>query len=205
MKNQVKVKETEVFQDTQGRHTVCEGKLILIKSKDVNKSNVYVNSIGYTSYIVSETEKILDEDTVLYKGEIITISKNRGHYLSSYDYTNIDVRADLCQKILVFPDNFSPKQLQAIVDEKILDEMKVLVECSVKWREEWDGNNHDGEPVIISDYTIKLNQQNHISIFPIVNNNDLSDRLFQLANDFAIAKEGDIAVMLHSIRNNYAR
>ena len=31
----------------------------------------------------------------------------------------------------------------------------------------------------------------------------LSDRLFTLANDFAIAKEGDIAVRLHSIYNNY--
>ena len=58
MKNHAKVSKTEAYTDPQGEHIVCRGKLVLIKSKYVPDGNVYVNSIGYKSIIISETEPI---------------------------------------------------------------------------------------------------------------------------------------------------
>ncbi len=204
MKNQVKVKETEVFQDPQGKHTVCRGRLVLIKSQteaDLMISNVYINNISYTAIIVSNTEKANKGDLILFEQEILTVRENKGHYLSTYEYPQIDVRADLCNKILASPENFSRKQLQAIIDGKIIDGMEVFVECYKRYKEDWVEDNLDGEPTMFYDYKIQLDSQSSISMFPIVKNNDLADRLFKLANDFATAKQGDIAVKLHSIHN----
>ncbi len=197
MQNQVKVRNIDTHITSQGGHIVCEGKLQLIKSKEVENSNVYVNNIGHTSYIVSETELIHSEDKVLYKGEVLTASINRGYYLSTYEYTSVDVRTDSCKKILALPENFSPKHLQAIVDDKLENNDNVLVECYPKVMQ----FNQS-----MTDFNlIKLNKQSHIKLFPVKKKDDLADRLFKLANDFAVAKEGDIAVQLHTIRNSYLK
>ncbi len=218
MKNQVKVKETSVHTSSYGNYVVCEGVLRLIKS-NVEDSVFYKDGIGLMKnngcdmfgtgeylkpVIISKTEEIKDEDSILHKEEILTVSKNRGHYLSIYEFTHIDVRADLCNKILVKSDNFSPKQLQAILDGKLKDGMNVLVEC--------EGCEVDYVTSVWSPKgsyigkQIKLDSNNHIKLFGMPNKEEsLSDRLFKLANDFAVAKEGDIAVQLHLIRNRYAR
>ncbi len=218
MKNQVKVQEITDFLDHQKKRAVavCEGKLIFVTHFDLGEPDyvTYLKIPNWKPVIVSETEKIQDEDKVLYmqhddkisvrglsNGTILTVSKNRGLYLSTYEFTNIDIRADYCKKILAFPDNFSPKQLQAINDKKLRSGMNVLVECSVKLREEWRGSDRDGEPFTVEDYSIKLNPKKHIKLFPLVKDSSLSDKLFQLANEFAIAKQGDIAVKLHAIHN----
>ncbi len=206
MKNQVKVTKTDTHITPQGAHIVCEGMLLLIKSKsseDIMRSNVYINSIGYTAIIVSNTEDINDEDVVLHKGELLIVKKNNGHYLSTYQCAKIEIRANLCNKVLVFPNNFSQKHLQAIIDGKIEDGDNVLIECeSVEVNyvtDTWSSSGH------YIGKQIKLDNKSHIKLFAAKKRDDLADRLFKLANDFAVAKEGDIAVMLHTIHNNYLK
>lgn len=44
--------------------------------------------------------KIKDGDKVLHEQDILTVNKNKGAYLSTHQFPNIDIRTDLCKKII---------------------------------------------------------------------------------------------------------
>ncbi len=118
----VKVTKTETYKDSQGDHTVCKGKLVLIipehKTGDEGYFRFY-NGVYFKPIIISEIEIILAKDKV-------------------YDVDNkqikeagIDEKYILNEnfKVLSLPENFSPKHIQAIIDGKLKDGDEVFVEC----------------------------------------------------------------------------
>ena len=73
--------------------------------------------------------------------------------------------------------------------EKIL--LNVINDFNSKW------TSHAEKDAGVSEYAekiVKLFSQADVS-------GSLQDKLFELANDFAVAKQGEVAVKLHSIRN----
>lgn len=170
MKNQVKVEKTEIYKDSQkGDTIVCRGKLVLKPSKEKsvlygvqnkveNGKWLYFFTTNETSdvvkgdykwiqpIIISETEDIDDGDDML-QAESIIVNVRRPYVIMDYD-----------KKILAFPENFSPKQLTAIVDGKLKDGDVVLVECQEK--DFSDITHYD----VIN--IVKLNKDNHITLMP---------------------------------------
>lgn len=70
----------------------------------------------------------------------------------------------ICRKILSLPEHFSPQQLQMIVDGKLKDGGKVLIECEQSTVAAWAGPNmirKHGSGI----FGIKLNP--HITIYPV--------------------------------------
>ncbi len=166
----IKIKHTEQH---QGK-IVCKGKLLLIETKEPTKLHleedgqmmlynepcIYSNTKRFISIIISKNEEIEAKDKY-FNSECNTIDKSAVGEVSLGDYDN-------CSKILALPKNFSPEQLQMIVDGKMKDGDEVFLKCSKanvyigthpnsgeKNVEIWDG-----------DYAIKLNNQNHITLIP---------------------------------------
>jgi hypothetical protein len=138
---QVKINQVESYKDSQGEHIVAKGKLI-----DLNHGTI----LRFNPIIISKTEKIEVGDNYLDDTNTIRVAVT-----DDKDYWN---RRPNYYKILALPEQFSPKQLQAIVDGD-----EVYVEC-----EEYAVGNYgmsDGEPDV--DFRVKLNQQGHIKLFPV--------------------------------------
>lgn len=87
-------------------------------------------------YFLSD-EKIKDEDLVLHKNRVHRVSKNRGLYLSVYEFTNIDIRTDFCKKII------------AATDESIGDSLKALPRPSNEFLEAYCKANGKIEEVLV--------------------------------------------------------
>lgn len=69
------------------------------------------------------------------------------------------------KKILALPEHFSPEQLQMIVDGRLKDGDKVLVECEKYYyskKSEVGGHDHN-----YFSYQIKLNSSNHITLHKV--------------------------------------
>lgn len=104
---------------------VTDGKLVLVWG-DCRKEEFYkynIESHDKTQFakpiLISETEKIEDgELCLLSNGNIVKYEGDQGlkHTLNP-------------KKVLALPEHFSPEQLQMIVDGKLRDGDKVLVEC----------------------------------------------------------------------------
>lgn len=138
---------------------VAEGKIVLVECKPdeakfwlsakgtlciyLQEYGLIWGTRGYLKpIIISETEKIEVGDWFYWHdsdGETKLIAKSIG----TTDETHIKARSDnefgygdwnieYANKILAFPEHFSPKHLQDIVDGKLKDRDKVLIEC-----EEW--------------------------------------------------------------------
>lgn len=192
--------------------SVCNGKLVLIPVIpdetfepyvfDFSKENDRVGTFR-KPIVISETEEIVVGDNAIFthvypssEKFIVTgkVEKIVDGYLyfegntTGYKLTTLTTYKP-CKKILVLAENFSPQQLQDIVDRKLKNGDEILVECEFY-------NDNPMHRIT----QIKFNKDNHINIFP-VKGEELRDRLFKLANDFAIAKQGDIAVRLHQIHN----
>jgi hypothetical protein len=102
----------------------------------------------------------------------------------------------------VFPENFSFKQLEAIIDGKMRDKSRVLIECeSTPVDYVTDTWSPDGHYV---GNQIKLDTSNNITLFRSDKEtiNDLKAQLFALANKFAGDEYGHVAVQLHQIHNS---
>jgi hypothetical protein len=52
------------------------------------------------AYLCSPDEEKKEGDKIIHRGQILTVGKNRGNYLSVYEFTHIDIRTDSCIKIL---------------------------------------------------------------------------------------------------------
>jgi hypothetical protein len=195
-----KVTKTEQYRDSQGEHLICRGKLVLISiEKDPKEIGITIFGVCYKPIIISEAEAIEDGDFGFdsLSREIIEVS-GKALYFNERRTNDTDF-----WKILALPEHFSPEQLEDIVNGKLKDGDEVLVECENKYFEP-DSSIHSNRGWEV--LAVKLNQSNHITMLPKGEGveESLSDRLFKLANDFAVAKEGDIAVMLHKIRNDYS-
>lgn len=152
---------------------VAEGKLVLVECKPEEallfqylntttfvgiKMGHYVKGLGkyYKPILISETEKIEVGDWAynLKTKELKQATTQDGAILSGMTWC----------KVLALPEHFSPKHLQAIVDGKLKDGDKVLVECEKKdYRGDWDyvGNNNS---VYKTEHFIKFNSSNHITL-----------------------------------------
>lgn len=175
-----KVKQIETYKDSQGEHLVCRGKLVLIKNElfdlDICKQRVLIDNDLFSPIIISETEEIEEKDNLLIKsnlykeGVIRYATKHYGKCVYNFDnkkyvwtysgetYQQFIINEEAF-KILVLPEQFSPKHLQAIIDGKLKDGDEVLVECDDKWITV--AHSLDVEMFI------KLTKDNHIKLFPV--------------------------------------
>lgn len=108
----------------------------------------------YKPILISETEKIEVGDWMLSHNRIICQAANN----ILVNMKSVD--GARCYKVLSLPEHFSPQQLQMIVEGKLKDGDKMLVECESK--------DKYSEPYLkgLKEYQIKLNP--HITIYPPV-------------------------------------
>ena len=168
-----KVKKTHVFKDSQGEHIVASGKLLLLRCVEQPNVKVYIKEVtnhgtkqtGYIPFIVAyQEEPIYAHDKIIHDGKILTVKENKGKYVSTIELSFIDIRLDLCKKILVKPDNLSQKHLKAIQDGKLRDGDEVYIDC--KENRKYDDNNI----YINSEFTVNI--VNHVArLFKSPNSN----------------------------------
>ncbi len=166
-----KVKTVESYEDSQGKHIVAKGKLVLIEDngpsklvRQISNGKLFYNkeeslksglAQPLKPLIISETEEIEVGDKVLWLNQKIwdnfQISKN-GWYLQSGSSQFRPISE--FKKILVLPEQFSKAHLQAIVDSKMKDGDEVFVGCEVdaddkrNWYIDFpSGKYHDDEPI----------------------------------------------------------
>ena len=128
-------------------------ELVLIKGETTNldlpiSGEIMVNSRMVKPISISRTEKIEVGDWFLAD----TVFNQYIVKCTSVDesFINGNFYCSLCFKILALPEHFSPQQLQDIVDGKLKDGDKVLIECEIDEKQE---------------FKIKLNP--HITIYPV--------------------------------------
>jgi len=133
---QIKVKDTRmqwIVTPHQGNThhknmLVAESKLVLVDTgtdgdyPDYSRQIIGINHRWVRPIIISETEKIEERDKDWY------YVKDVNNYYSTSTHS-IKLFHGKHFKVLALPEHFSPKHLQAIVDGKMKDGDKVLVEC----------------------------------------------------------------------------
>lgn len=183
MNTQIKVKETKIFEDELAHEDVLvvEAKLVLVPCKVEDKPILFRNSQGkfslgikepvsmWNPLLVSETEKIYDGDWRIRLDVQSTDYEFliRCHIPSSNiikevhrDNIEREIYKRPFYKVLALPKHFSLQQLQMIVDGKLKDGDKVLIECYNSCPCQLDRC----ENLI---YSIKLNSSNHITLYRI--------------------------------------
>jgi len=135
MKTIIKVsKEIQEVETSMGAKKCVEGKLVLITEgmspydRAANSDEIVIEDMYYKPIIISETEKEKDGHALVY--DAVSEQILREPYIDSD-----------CYKILALPEHFTNKQLQAIVDGKLKDGDKVIVEVEGHGFE-WDFNNN---------------------------------------------------------------
>lgn len=147
--------------DQWGDVPVAEAKLVLIdkwpniegQARIDRNRWITVNGKEYKPILISETEKIEEGDWVydtIQGGEIEQVSKE---WIQKWIYAG---GFQGWRKIIALPEHFSPKHLQAIVEGKMKDGDKVLVEVR-RTMSIIQGNGH----------IIKLNPSNYITLHKI--------------------------------------
>lgn len=129
----------------------------------------------YKPIYISETEKIevggfaYNYMTKRY-GRVLRISQNGDITIDNGQYEDTSSPNNFV-KVLALPEHFSPEQLQAIIDGKLKEGSKCLVECEevinhISWDKELESkfDYEKGYPIQINQ--IKLNP--HITIYPLV-------------------------------------
>lgn len=142
---------------------VAEAKLVLVESTKKD-GEIYHDEEGwhinhgafnsgkyYKPILISETEKIEVGDWTYHSRKDMQQLKQVTNPNAENDLLNLGWR-----KVLALPEHFSPKHLQAIVDGKMKDGDKVLVECEKQY--------HDGDQW---HHKIKLNSSNHITLHKV--------------------------------------
>lgn len=114
--------------------------------------------LGKIPIIISETEKIEVGDWVYYQDDNVIFKCEHPNLIGVGEY-----------KVLSLPEHFSPKHLQAIVDGKMKNGDKVLVECEDTYTEWTDAYSLEGtkmrkRPTKYPIKTIKLNSSGHVTL-----------------------------------------
>ncbi len=179
---------------------VAEAKLVLVECKPeeaklfgvmIGNSNGFKGGLfdysktgllkGITKYwkpiLISETEKIIKGDQAYWNKTSPII------FEAEYDW---DINPIF--KILALPEHFSPKHLQAIVDDKLKDGDKVLVEC--------DALNTTITSIAQSGYThsVKLNSSNHITLHKVEEKMYTREEVRELCYQLAMRITSDTVV-----------
>lgn len=179
---QIQVKDTkEIYFNKKDSFTskpeirkvlATEGKLILIKrigeacgnfwlNHDNKTYSIHSTDEGDHQYkalikptIISQTEPIESLDNVLVDNKFITTTKSW-----EFDYAcRFPKEKRPRYKILTLPEHFSPQHLQDIVDGKLKEGDKVLVEC--------ENDTYDDTPLTTKPCTvIKFDSSNHITLY----------------------------------------
>lgn len=153
---------------------VTDAKLVLVECKEVKHAILHsiINKNGkfYKPILISETEKIEVGDWMYWNGTTKQIIE------ATISFSPNDPSSPIVSKILALPEHFSPEQLQMIVDGKLKDGDKVLVECEKMFH--ILGNNSWQKSITKKEYqhcewkewdVIKLNP--HITIYPVEEKN----------------------------------
>jgi|SRR6185369_3561217 len=161
---------------------VAEAKLVLVESI-LEESLIYIihdfkerrfdrivlskghtGELGkyYKPILISEKEKIEEGDWIVVNEVSNGVIKQHGSLIQEAESKYAP--SVYVQKVLALPEHFSPKHLQAIVDGKMKDGDKVLVECESKYIEPPDTiHSNRGYDINI----VKLNSSNHITLHPV--------------------------------------
>lgn len=63
--------------------------------------------------------EINDGDKILHEGDILTVNKNKGAYLSTYQFPHIDIKADVCDKIIGSSNSYFGTEIPFLDRNKI--------------------------------------------------------------------------------------
>jgi hypothetical protein len=183
---QIKVKDTKMhavrftenrdsmyYQASSKSVPVVEGKLVMVPyntDKPLNKNYTLLDC--FKPIIISETEKIEVGDLIYHRtGKFILECIKRDevyiYHKSLIDGTKGNNYEPYYHKALVSPEQFSSKHLQAIVDGKMKDGDKVLVECE---KGEWVCYDHCTPEEKCDKYQeqlIKLSSQGHVTLYRV--------------------------------------
>lgn len=146
-----KVKKVDSYEDSQGKHIVAKGKLILIKDtrdtctglirciKDRKamfpEDNCKVGDIcigrNISSGVFGFWEPI--KPIIISETEETEVGDWVYHHVKGTYQAKVDGNYCNCFKILVLPEQFTKAHLQAIIDSKMKDGDEVYVECEDIW------------------------------------------------------------------------
>lgn len=147
---------------------VTKAKLVLIEvSENITQIGLCLRDMKlYKPILISETEKVEvgDISYCSYTGNINT--------WSGFE------KKECCYKLLALPEHFSPEQLQMIIDDKLKDGDKVLVEC-------YTYNEFKGGRGEQSGFYIKFNSSNHITFHKIEEKMYTEAELIKIIGDVA--------------------
>lgn len=159
---------------TKGTTLVAEGKLVLVKAQE--DALLAFNQYNGEYYILPKKGDRLRMPASYLKPIIISETEETevGDWFYSKEFNTIDQLAsngvidkNKCFKILVLPEQFSPKHLLAIVEGKMKEGSSVLVECE---NGPIYSDNSEGKQAIVNkesewkDYRIKLNFSNYVTL-----------------------------------------
>lgn len=191
--SEIKVKQTELYKDSQGEHIVCKGKLVLIeiKTHKISKGDLVYNeaieNFQVQSYNVSKESNTINTALKLFKPILISETEEievGDKYLMKFNdkwelmnpcidkseadrCNSNDLTGKSCFKILALPEYFSPKHLQAIVDGKLKDGDEVFVDCD-QYASTTIFGRIDAEERAALYYIISLDSNNYIKLFPVI-------------------------------------
>lgn len=132
---------------------VTDAELVLVKTNDVKWFERCVPTRFGFPVLISRTEKIEDGDSIIDEEKTQIINNVTQDIIKS-----IKSSRHKWFKILALPEHFSPEHLQMIVDGKLKNGDKVMIECEQVY---WKGTKLSHEDV----FKIKLNP--YITIYPV--------------------------------------
>ena len=234
---QIKVIDTKMHQiivpNWNGKKEVpvSEGKLVLVEERGIHDFrspndggtqlkgfHVRLSGLYWKPIIISETEKTEVGDKVLVDNRdrktdpvnysIETVEVVTNGWIFTKEQPGLGQNPDWTKKILALPEHFSPKHLQAIVDGKMKDGDKVLVECIQAFRKstkDYKDKDYiwlDNEVVEVVSKSeqfdvsrlnqIKLNSSNHIMLHKVEEKMYTREELGSIS----------FKAMMHGIRNS---
>lgn len=173
---------------------VADAKLVWVdngKPEGHSKTPLYIDDKWLSPILISETEKIEVGDKVwdTENKEILDVPR-----IEIAEHFNKGISNGYYFKIIALPEHFSPKHLQAIVDGKMKDGDKVLVECEKKCA----GNCLQSGVILdcaMCFNIIKLNSSNHITLHKVeekmYTEDEFKDKLKKILWDY-IRGEDDL-------------
>lgn len=109
------------------------------------QESCYMNSIFPQHLYIISDETPKEGDKVIHKDSVLTVRENKGLYLAVEELSHIDVRTDMCKKIVVttdddlirggrcetaqFKDSFIKVYIKAYNDGKPITEVDLEMEC----------------------------------------------------------------------------
>lgn len=211
MSNQIKVMQTRMYKKqhsiefggrmfvNENEVPVVEGKLVLVGKREFVNLSTDIDWETIKPIIISETEKIEDGDYAYHKslnryGKVTNITT------ATQGIRDIKIEGELYHdlssennfaKILVLPEQFSPKHLQDIVDGKIKDGDRVMIEIEEGKDFTIKNCKHGNECDCIGmcnlpfDQVIKLNSEGHVILHKDVEKTYTKEEVKEIATSWA--------------------